>query len=630
MVYSIFFVVSFLFLWSGLLLVKKTNTEENIIVWIPMLFMGILCYHAFMAGILNLIKIPIVLPIMAIVDTLFAVFLWWKIVKDGQRQRLKFDCYSVITLFLIGIVALIGCKNQFGFHLDINYLTTDLGTHYRQALTVMQNKEIINMYFAPLNNGLFLEVFQPFLHPTKLYKAFILADVIMYFMSGALFFGLIREKVKNNYGKVVAAIAAITYMLGYPRNNMVFGFVYLGMGVSIVIFIMFLVKRFVDSKEKNILMGFLLLCGLLSIGICYSLFAPIIFCAVAVVISWDLWRRKQYNIKKSWKNILVVNFSLFLLPCILILAYSVFKLSALGTEISAGIAQEGFVYRELFSNFLFILPLALVGLYILLKEKHIEVVVPLFFFLFGFMVVLAYFGTKGEVSSYYFYKNHYLMIMILFYLAFCGTLYMGKMCKPFVVIYAGIIMVLAVTWFGGLESKFQGAAKLYVPEIKSNYFFHIYNFNKEVLNGMAPYSVNKIQLYETYYERFKDEEYVIFNGFMEDFQWFRGITQRVDFDKNIQWTIFKEAEIAELTRPGITTALDKKDRKILDATIKKEDLLQVYVETSKPKAKAGMMIIVMNKIEGTADWKELGYADRLKVVYENPAGCIAILENVEE
>lgn len=630
MIYSICFVISFLILWSGLLIIKKSDKKENVFVWGPIMFMGILCYHALIAGVINLINIPINILSLGIADLLFGVIIWWIIIKNDKRQQLEWEMYDIIAFAIIAITVFIGCTNQFGFKFDINYLTTDPGTHFRQALSVIQNKKIISMYFAPLNNALFLEVFQPFLRMTRIYRAFILADVIMYFISGSLFFCLIRNKLNDRYSRVIGILLTVVYMLGYPRNNMLFGFVYLGMGVSLVIFLMFMVRIFVESDENNLFILFFIMCGALSIGVCYSLFAPVVFFSICFFISWDMWTKRKQITKRVLKDITKINLGLFFVPCILILSYSMFQLSAFGSELSAGIAQEGFVYRELYSNFLFILPISLLGLYSLIKEKNKDVGTLLFFFLAGFMLVLAYLGTKGKVSSYYFYKNHYLMIMILFYLALYGALYIGKFCKPFIVIYSGIIMILAICWFGGLESEFQNETVLYVPEIKSNYFFHIYNFNRECLRDLSPYSENKIRLYEEYYEQYKNEEYVIFNGYIEDFNWFRGITRRVDFDNNIFWSVFKPEEIEELTRPGVTNALDKTNKKILEATLNNEDMLNVYMDTSEPKVKENMVIVVMNRVEGIADWKELDYADKLDVKYENAAGCIAILKNVGE
>ena len=92
-------------------------------------------------------------------------------------------------------------------------------------------------------------------------------------------------------------------------------------------------------------------------------------------------------------------------------------------EVTVGnaISAEGSIYRDLYSNFVFFIPIALFGFVLLIKRKKnsfLSWFTPIFVvFTFGMFAV----GYKTEaVSTDYYYKNYYLLWTIVFLLIVYG------------------------------------------------------------------------------------------------------------------------------------------------------------------------------------------------------------------
>ena len=172
----IWFTGSFLVLFSALLLVKKSEEKLNAVVWGIMMFLTAMCLHAFAAAVINLVKIPVNIWSIGLIDDVLGIALWVYIVKKKKRQRYELKAADLVSMAVLGLLVAFVAIQQFGTGLHFNYEASDGATHFRLALGVVQGQQVQKMFFAPLNNALFLEAFVPFVKGSSLYHVYLLAD----------------------------------------------------------------------------------------------------------------------------------------------------------------------------------------------------------------------------------------------------------------------------------------------------------------------------------------------------------------------------------------------------------------------------------------------------------------------
>ena len=543
------FVICFLVLYISLIGFRKSDRKQNVIVWCVTSFMVVLCYHVLIAGVFNLVNIPINLWSIGLADILGGVLLIRQIKLYGIQL---YFCRKIdfIVLSVLLVLAIIGSVNQFGADLNLNYASIDATTHFRFALQVMKTQKVEGLFFSALNNALFLSLFDPFIKATNLYHLFVLADIIMYYVSGCVFYSVIADRIDTRYKGGLAIVVTSLYMCGYPRNNMLYGFSYLGMSISLILYLAFVVKCYLNKEFKRRFVVFALMSGCAALGVCYSLFIPVVYVSVCMAISLGIWMEKDVEIKYKIKKIILENLKIFVLPCFLALIYSFigfFGPAGSGNSISTGISAEGGIYRDLFSNFIFWIPFTLYGWYMLIKKRKNNLMAYYFVLIILFMLVLGIAGMKGYVSSYYFYKNHFFLSAVVFYLSFVGICYlMEKNCK-YVLINIGVFLALGLTSILGIEEKIQKRNFLFVPVVKSQYYFDIYVTNNIILDNQEDYSQEKMKLYEYCFDNFpidKNDKVVVCST-LYDLNVFRAVTQRIDDEDFVFWKYLSEEEQAE-------------------------------------------------------------------------------------
>jgi hypothetical protein len=456
------------------------------------------------------------------------------------------------------------------------------------AREIINSQQVTGMYFSPLLNAILLEIISPFISILKLYKGFILIDFLMLSLSGIIFYITINKFLKNSFMKISGMLVTLFYMLGYPLNNMIFGFFYLGLGVTLICSLFFLIDCFLRNEIE--LKQITILVGLVTLGIilCYMLFAPVIYLATFICLIFYFFDKKQLFSSQFLKTSLVTLF----IPGVIGLYYDyvLFFLQG-GRQPAESIQAEGYIYRDLYSNFMLILPIAIFGLVKIVKKQRNNIATFTFSILLCFMGVLLIGGLNGKVSSYYFYKNHYLLWMTLNYLLIIGLFYLSQYSKAFISIYFSIWAFLACINFLGIENKIYDNNYLFDPVIKSSTFFDIYNFNKFILDTRPTYDNNKIELYKYVYSNLidhsNDETRIPFAGDWLDCYWYEAITNQIG-NTDRYWTIGSDVFIDEWEA-----------------------------------GKLGNYIIVL--YDGELNKNYGGYFAGLEKIFENPAGFVATI-----
>ncbi len=614
---TIWFVLCFISLYSSIFLIKKNEEKQNGITWGLMVFVIVLCCQALSAALINLIKIPVNLWNIGITNAICGLFLWRRLVKQKQTQAYYWRKADVIAVILIAIPVIVAVIEQFGLGLKLNYSSVDAITHFRMAIEVLQNQKVERMFFAPLNNALFLGIFSPFVKSTQLYHVFIFSDIFMYYIAGLVFYCVLSDEIRSKWDWGIALLVSLCYMLGYPRNNLLFGFNYWGIAIILILFLVWATKFYIEDSINRNLSVILMSLGCYSLGVCYSLFAPILFFSVCATVSVQIWRQRVSGDNQWVKVFFVDNLRIFLIPCILVFIYSFvgfFGIQNSGEAVGEGISREGAIYRDLFSNFIFWIPFVILGIYKSIQKKINDVMVFCAGFMMIFLIFLGIQGMQLKVSSYYFYKNYFLVSVIVFYFSFLGIKDLMKSSKAFVLASLGVFILLAIGTVCNFEEKIQRKNVLFAPSNKSQYFFDIYVVNQQIIKGLEEYSKDKLELYEYFNEYFPQSSYdsIIVCSCVEDYNLFSSMTQRIDKKKCIYLERLTEEE----------------KKATFKDNIKFEELYRKMQDN--PNLKSVMPLLFVYTTE--ADFEEFMRfkGDNVEILYENSMGIIGIMEKCKE
>lgn len=519
---SVFFLISWIGLVSGTLVYKKSEQKLVGMLWIPLAILLSTCYHTLGAAVLNLLNLPVNIVSIGILDVFMALLIWFQVIRKKEIQQYKF---AVIDIFygiaLVGVVAVLALKHYGGLDLYINYSTVDPAVHLQAAVDVVLNQCVNNMFYSALFNGLLIEVFAPFVKLDYYYQIFVLGDIINFALAGLMFYGVIRGILKNKYTTVAGLIVSFMYLLGYPLCSTLFGFVYLGMGVTIVAMIIALADLYEKEEINKYLNLVLMMLACFALFECYVLFVPVVFFALISFVFAKQWKKRGLVSLDTVVTCLII----FLIPCILGFIFTYKGIFNGGVTVASAISAEGACYRDLYSNFLPFMPLAIFGWLARIKNRENGMINFIMPFAAMFSLYLFMQGMQGKVSSYYFYKTYNLLWLIVFILVVYGISYLEKQTKILVGIIFLVWCFVAWIYMNKIDSRIQDKNVLFNPTNKSVALNDLYSFNGSTL--LAPgYSLDKRKLYHYAYDELlqKGVDIVAISCYVEDAVWFQAIT----------------------------------------------------------------------------------------------------------
>jgi len=523
--WSIIFFISFICIYLGFYLLEKSKNRLNGIAWLPITFITSMCYNAIVAAMINLISIPVNIITISIFNLILGGYFWYKIIKEKKIQKYSFNKFDVFIMFVVVAVVGIIAYRRFGITLQLNYDTSDPSMHLQYAMDIVNSQKVSDMYFAPLNNALFIELLSPFLSVIKYYKIFILSDIVMFLLSGMIFYALISKYLKGKFLKCAGLVTVLLYMLAYPLNNMLFGFVYLGIGVSIIAYIIIVVDIYINDELNKTINIIMISLGCLAIFLCYVLFMPVVYLGTFICLSIYFYNKKELFTRKTFFRYVII----YAIPCIFGLFYTYFGVFSKGVTPSSAISNEGAIYRDLYSNFVFFLPLVLYGIYMIIKKRKLNSVVLIAPILLIFMIGLLVIGLKTmKISSYYYYKNYYLLWLIVMILFFNGIYYLSKVSKEIIVTGFIVCAGISLLVFFNVEERINTKNPLFSLTAKAKSYTDIYSYNYDKLRTPR-YFINqsKIDLYIYAESKFISKgQFVPVAGDFEDVYWYEAITNQ--------------------------------------------------------------------------------------------------------
>ena len=267
---ALFYIASFIFAVSMLIVYPKKSEKVNFIVDALFSYVSVLCVTSVLAFGLNLFKIPINLFSMSglfvasgIVAGLGAI-----IKKKMQHHYLrKNDVIAVIILILVvGIFSL----SIFTPYIHANYFNpVDPYNHFLYAMSIVRSESLSGMFFNPLYNGMFIELFAWAMPQSWLYKAFIVSDIYHVILELLFFYAVLLIAVRHKVKKYTLLGISLLYWCSFLMLSFLWGFVYWSMAVMLAEYVCILLKLYVEKeKSSKVLLGFVI-AGLFAVTMCY-------------------------------------------------------------------------------------------------------------------------------------------------------------------------------------------------------------------------------------------------------------------------------------------------------------------------------------------------------------------------
>jgi len=510
---EIVYVISVIVLLVIFMLIKKSDKELNGLGIFGLGLVLILCYNVLECYVLNFFRINLSLLNLSIVNSILDIIGIVYLVKKKEIQKYNVELRDLIYVFLLGMFIIVLGKVHYGYPLMIKYETTDPATHYRAAYDFATSESLINnnpdslwgfkdwKIASYVNSGLIMKVFSNVMDEFEYYKIFIIFDMFIFFLTGFIMY---MAFVKLSKGKMslVAFVVTLLFVLGYPLNSMLFGFSYMSLGILIVTSLLYAVSYYTNKEIRlKHICGILFLLNFMLFH-AYFQFVPYMYAGLFIYICLFNYREeKRIFTKKNILTLIVTLIIPFILGFIYYMAQDLYNLNFNGliknsierqTGLLNGFSTDGYVYNNLYSNIILLLPMVI---YVAIKErKNIDFSTVAVVFTIGYIVLLLVRFYQGEASNYYVTKNYFALWVILWYIVFKGLVYLYEKKKmiPYIVLVV-YIAILAFAYIKFYNTPIKNTLENYKPVSVAE----IYISNKVMIKQTAcDYHIYELQLME--------------------------------------------------------------------------------------------------------------------------------------
>lgn len=532
---SILYALSIVLLLAVFLLYPKSDNGQHFLTWLAIALFGYELFSSAVGGLLTILHIPADIFTIALCNLICSacMIICYRKRNGKTAQSYHVQVWELLLVAAAGVIVLWFGWDRFEMLAVPNYETSDPGVHLRLAMTCV-NEKIANggsgMVVSQFTNALWIQMLEPVFDGVFRYRTFILKDMYNLFLSALVFFAAFTSKGRKKYfdGKAIAVTAA--YVVGYPLNNLLFGFQYLGLGVTVLCFLYIVASLYLEGEIKRNWLIFFMNVGCIGSVLSYTLFAPVVYFALFGLLTWDFLRTDHTaDLQKKMMSYIKLHLSVFLIPVLYAVYFVVLGWDAQsgGISISGALSAEGYIYRNLYSDFILVLPFAIYGWIISIKEKKwtlFTVFLPLQ------ILYCAYFFhgmLNGTVSTYYFYKLNYINALLLFGLGLEGIqVLVRQKSGGFVNGYIAMSACLYLIWSTGAVANIQTKNINNAPFLDEEVFFRI-NYMNDVLIERKYFNEDLIILSEALYELKQDDERVclILGDWLTNY-WYEAITNQ--------------------------------------------------------------------------------------------------------
>lgn len=447
---GIIYALTVLIIFVSFILVKKTDKKLNILSFIAISIGVLFCYNTFVCYILTFFTVPVTLLNLSIINLAISIILTFFIIRKKQIQSYEIHKIDILYIFLLLIAVLIVSYLNFGFPFNIKYETGDPSVHYLTAdmfseddALLITNRDEVYGSFAQrktvsyVNSGLIMKCFSDVTDSYYNYNIFICFGIFVLFITAWAMYTTISSFAIDKKTRFLAFIVSLIYTMGYPLNSFLFGFEYLSMGILLICLIFDMIHYFKVGELKTIYI--VIIFALLNFGVfsAYYMFVPFLYPALWLYFCIHSYEKDKTIFTK--KNILLLVTTLlipfflgiiyFIIPGI----YGVIIKSAIDAQtllkyssnlVGRGLATYGYIYVNLYSNMLLLLPMAIY--FIVKKWKENKFAIMNMIFCIAFIELMLVGFLFGKVSIYYLSKNYFALWFIMFYLNYKGLVELYK------------------------------------------------------------------------------------------------------------------------------------------------------------------------------------------------------------
>lgn len=505
---TIIYVASNIFLIFSFLRFKKNNNKINFIHWLFITFVLLFCYNSFVALILSTLYIPVYLFFVSIVNLAVGGLLFF-FSKGKQNYFIaKKDVVATIILAFISIIVMIA---RFGIPFNIAYETCDPGIHfwtskdfYEQSylLNRVTDKTVVNFETRQTasytNMGLIFKTVSPFVDEFQFYIFYIIFDIWMLFLAGMIFYIFISDtKTKSKY--IISLLLSIFYFLGYPLNNMIFGFFYSGHAITIICTIFILFKYLNNKNINKYCILTLLSLSCFGLFFTYYFFAPVVFLSIFTYIIYNKIKSKEKIVSKEF---IIESLIIFLPACLFgFLYYIVPNLGDSNTSISTQINLDGYFYNNIYSNFTLLIPIVIFSFVGIFKSKNVKLEHFMLAFLLIFMFYIIFLMFQQKAMGYYLSKNYYLLWLVVFIIVGNCILENYDFNKTLIKVYGIFSIVMATFTFLGVENRMIALEEWDENLTTASRVFDVYRWNYEMIVYEKPeFTVSEIKMLHQIYK----------------------------------------------------------------------------------------------------------------------------------
>lgn len=299
-----FYVIMFVTAVAVLTIWPKLPEKMNLLVSIMFSYVTVLCIGALGALLMNAAGIPIRLLTMGTVYLLIAIVGMVICIQKRGIQRLFIRKWDVVALVVCTLVVGLISLYIFTPYVHINYCNpVDSGVHYLWAMEVVRKECISGMFFAALYNGMIINLFKCILPAEWTYKAFILADIFHVLMELLFFYAVAVIIMKKEKKQWIPLVVSLLYWCGYPLLSFLEGYVYWGMAVMLVEYVLLLLRKYEEMAAERKGLFVCSLIGCFGVSICYIQLAPGLFLTFFGMIIYHAVQDKKIRVSK--KNIIM-------------------------------------------------------------------------------------------------------------------------------------------------------------------------------------------------------------------------------------------------------------------------------------------------------------------------------------
>lgn len=474
---SVFCLIAFLAEWFSMWKSKKTDEKINAISWLCFSFSITLCLIALCAGIINLVHIPVTKVSVGIICAVLAGVNFVRMKRYGG-QKYNWDKLQIIGTVFIAVLVYYYFVKNYGWGWNFVFRNSDAAVHMQNGLAVLKSGHISGMYFASLFNGILYDIFGAFIPRILWYRIYLLSELVMFFAEILTFSCVLFAFCKNKKEKLLSYIVTILYTIGYPLLSFEMNFYYWGIAVMFVAVSAFMIKQYKENIIERKIIEFYLMLLCFGVFISYMMVAPAMY--FAIFFSLVIIKSQEGKILTG-ENVLLA-LKVFLLPCLLGLFYSYYSWFVKnGMSVSGTAVIEGGTYTQLYTDFMFLIPLAVYYIVAQIINKKLDVYVAYLLSFGGVTVVMLRLLSIGKMSSYYYSKCYYPLWFVLFLIGFLVLEYFMDRQKEMLITVIILVAGLALIDNRGVETWLLQETKLFDVNY-SHEMFSLYNWNKMISN----------------------------------------------------------------------------------------------------------------------------------------------------